>query len=148
MRAKPLWNYAVQVYPPVKTELLHWQDAHSLVVNDLIVMSFVAHFGLSLPQAWWDHPHLIQVRELIKRVRQLRRSTHNAVLKSNYLSLEIQCEAIDIAILTALVDQDTGAESDMIRYAQAHSLNDNDLKAVTELVGRLPLGLRTGLNEA
>lgn len=94
----PLWQFALQHYPDLKTELLYWQDEHHASVNDLLTLAFAQKHQLHLPNNWWQATDQLQIRQLIKQVRSQRRNLEPPLYKAA-LDFELELEGLDMLLL-------------------------------------------------
>lgn len=100
----PLWSFAIRVYPEFKSTLLGWQDDQSASVNDLLTLAFAKQHSLMLPSFWWQQARIQQNRQLIARVRCLRKQP-KPLTREQLLDLELRLEAIDIQLLSGLLSK-------------------------------------------
>jgi hypothetical protein len=123
--AKPLWNYAIEIYSVNKCELLRFQDTQQLCVNDILMLGFCLQGSLVPADAWWQNPSTVKVREITTRLRALRNDVSNSVLRPTILELELECEKIDLMLLAQTLTPGKLRWPSLFRnYCLAHTVTD------------------------
>ncbi len=113
----PLWLFALDAYSGHKNELLYWQDSYRANVNDLLLLAFAEKNNQTIQAQWWQQRPVLILRNLIQRVRALRRGSAGTPTYEHCKQLELELEGIDIQLLQyCLVNDGQSAEASMQSY--------------------------------
>lgn len=97
----PLWRFALAIYPQAKPDLLHWQDAYGVHVNDLLWLAYARSQDQRLDIPLWARIEQGRPRQLLRRVRRVRyKLDRDDPIRESALEWELGMEQIDLALLS------------------------------------------------